>query len=54
MNSREFKQVLRNFINPYGGGNTSSKIVGTLKNFAIKGVLRKAFFDRFQSDRGES
>ena len=44
----EFREKARNTINPYGDGNTSVKIVETIKNFILsdKINLKKKFYDR--------
>jgi GDP/UDP-N,N'-diacetylbacillosamine 2-epimerase (hydrolysing) len=31
--------------NPYGEGGASEKIVTTIKNYAIDGIAKKAFYD---------
>ncbi|WP_130805870.1 UDP-N-acetylglucosamine 2-epimerase [Senegalia massiliensis] len=45
--TQEFKIKAKNTINPYGDGNTSSKIVEIIKNFVIndKINLKKKFYD---------
>ncbi|MDF2803980.1 MAG: UDP-N-acetyl glucosamine 2-epimerase [Anaerocolumna sp.] len=45
--SKEFKQKAKNTINPYGDGNTSQKIVDTIKDFILsdKVNLKKKFYD---------
>ncbi len=44
-NSKEFKNKIDNFKNPYGTHNVSSKIVDILKNINPKDLLKKKFFN---------
>lgn len=49
----EFCNEIKNVINPYGDGNTSNKIVDTIKEFLVKDKinLKKQFFNiEFQSN----
>lgn len=45
--SESFKEKAANIVNPYGNGQTSGKIVGTLKKFLMKDKinLKKKFYD---------
>ena len=45
--SQEFRLIAENTINPYGDGNTSLKIVTTIKDFIVnnKVDLKKKFYD---------
>ena len=43
--SADFQVSLSNTRNPYGEGGTSEKIVTTIKNYAINGIMKKAFYD---------
>lgn len=40
-----FQTSLRQVINPYGEGGASEKVVNTLKNCAIEGLVKKTFYD---------
>jgi GDP/UDP-N,N'-diacetylbacillosamine 2-epimerase (hydrolysing) len=40
-----FQTSLRKVINPYGEGGASEKVVNTLKNWAIAGIVKKTFYD---------
>ena len=43
--SKRFQNVLREVINPYGNGGTSEKIINIIKNFDLKNILKKSFYD---------
>lgn len=45
--SDEFKEKARNVVNPYGSGNTSGRIVETVKEFLLKDKvnMKKRFYD---------
>ena len=43
--SNDFQSTLRQVINPYGEGGASAKVVSTLKNSAIVGIVKKTFYD---------
>lgn len=45
--SEEFRNKIKNTINPYGDGNTSEKVVETIKDFILGGKinLKKKFYD---------
>lgn len=45
--SKEFKEEVKNTINPYGDGNTSEKIVEIIKDFILNNKinLKKKFYD---------
>ena len=43
--SVDFQRSLRRVINPYGEGGASEKVVSTLKNTIIAGIVKKAFYD---------
>jgi GDP/UDP-N,N'-diacetylbacillosamine 2-epimerase (hydrolysing) len=43
--SADFQVSLSNVRNPYGEGGASEKIVTTIKNYAINGIAKKAFYD---------
>ncbi len=42
--ANEFRQKLKNVVNPYGVGNTSEKIMNVLSNFDFK-INQKEFYD---------
>ena len=51
--STDFQSALRQVINPYGEGGASEKVVSTLKNKAIVGIVKKTFYDlSINSDSG--
>jgi GDP/UDP-N,N'-diacetylbacillosamine 2-epimerase (hydrolysing) len=43
--SIEFKEILKNTINPYGDGGASAKVVEILNNVNLDKILKKKFFD---------
>lgn len=43
--SKEFKEELKNFKNPYGEGGTANKIKEVLKSFSFENILKKSFFN---------
>jgi GDP/UDP-N,N'-diacetylbacillosamine 2-epimerase (hydrolysing) len=43
--SIEFQSRLCKVINPYGEGGASDKVVNTLKNYPIAGIVKKTFYD---------
>ncbi|MDD2932314.1 MAG: UDP-N-acetylglucosamine 2-epimerase [Methylotenera sp.] len=43
--STDFQVSLSQARNPYGEGGASEKIVTTIKNYAIDGIAKKAFYD---------
>lgn len=43
--SADFQVSLSKVCNPYGEGGASEKIVTTIKNYAIDGIAKKAFYD---------
>lgn len=45
--SKDFEQRLKTTVNPYGDGNTSSKIIDILKKYMLEGKidLKKEFYD---------
>jgi len=43
--SADFQAVLSHVRNPYGEGGASEKVVATIKNYAIDGIAKKAFYD---------
>ena len=43
--SNGFQARLHQVINPYGEGGASEKVVRTLKNIAIAGIVKKTFYD---------
>lgn len=43
--SADFQASLSKVRNPYGEGGASEKIVTTIKNYAIDGIAKKAFYD---------
>jgi GDP/UDP-N,N'-diacetylbacillosamine 2-epimerase (hydrolysing) len=38
-------QTLQSTVNPYGNGGASHKIVQTLRNHDLTGILKKSFYD---------
>ncbi len=43
--SKDFLKKIKNQINPYDNGNTSSKIIKVLENFKTRKSFKKKFFD---------
>ena len=43
--STDFQSSLSRVINPYGEGGASGKVVSTLKNTSIAGIVKKTFYD---------
>lgn len=43
--SSEFKDSLRQTVNPYGKGGASEAIISALKAISLEGVLKKPFYD---------
>lgn len=43
--TKEFRQSLPTVVNPYGSGGASQKIVETLRNRDLAGILKKNFYD---------
>lgn len=43
--SKEFQEILRTTINPYGDGCASLKIIEVLKNVSLDNILKKSFYD---------
>lgn len=43
--SKEFQQGLASVVSPYGDGKAAKRINHILKNFDVKGSLKKAFYD---------
>ena len=43
--SKEFKKKLKSSNNPYDNGNSSEKIVETLKKISLKNIIKKNFFN---------
>ena len=43
--STDFQVTLRKSKNPYGEGGASEKVVSTLKNTAIEGIIKKTFYN---------
>ena len=43
--SKEFQEILKTTINPYGDGYASKKIVEILKSVDLKNILKKSFYD---------
>ncbi|MBU3090453.1 UDP-N-acetylglucosamine 2-epimerase, partial [Clostridium gasigenes] len=44
--SKEFREKIKNSINPYGDGNTSSKIINIIKQALSQNInLKKKFYD---------
>lgn len=41
----DFQASLSQVVNPYGEGGASEKVVQTIKNYAIDGIAKKAFYD---------
>ena len=51
--STYFQSTLLYFINPYGEGGASEKVVTTLKNIAIAGIVKKIIYNlSINSDSG--
>lgn len=45
-----FQQRLRHTVNPYGQGGASKKIVQTLRDVALDGIVKKSFHNLFPSE----
>ena len=45
LNSDDFQKSLRKVTNPYGEGGASEKVVETIKNYLLDGLLKKSFYD---------
>jgi GDP/UDP-N,N'-diacetylbacillosamine 2-epimerase (hydrolysing) len=43
--STDFQKHLQEVINPYGEGGASEKVVSTLENISIAGIVKKTFYD---------
>jgi GDP/UDP-N,N'-diacetylbacillosamine 2-epimerase (hydrolysing) len=43
--STDFQSTLHHVINPYGEGGASEKVVNTLKQIVIAGIVKKTFYD---------
>lgn len=43
--SPDFQAMLREVSNPYGNGGATERVVSTLKNFEINGIVKKTFYD---------
>tara|TARA_B110000483_G_C18156991_1_gene527777 strand:+ start:359 stop:1528 length:1170 start_codon:yes stop_codon:yes gene_type:complete len=43
--SKNFQDLLSNVNNPYDNGSSSKKIVRVLKNFKLKNILKKSFYN---------
>ncbi len=40
-----FQESLRHVRNPYGEGGASEKVVNAIKNNAVNGITKRAFYD---------
>jgi len=45
LNSDDFQKSLSKVTNPYGEGGASEKVVETIKNYPLDGLLKKSFYD---------
>lgn len=43
--SKEFQNNLKNIINPYGDGKSSSKIIKILEDISLQNILKKSFYN---------
>jgi len=43
--SKDFQNIVKNTKNPYGSGGASKKIISTIKDINLKGILKKPFYD---------
>jgi len=43
--SKGFQSVIKNTKNPYGSGGASKKIINTIKDIDLNGILKKPFYD---------
>ena len=43
--SERFQKALNDVKSPYGNGGTSEKIINIIKNFNLKNILKKSFYD---------
>jgi GDP/UDP-N,N'-diacetylbacillosamine 2-epimerase (hydrolysing) len=43
--SSNFQEILKNVSNPYGEGNSSSKIVEVIQNMPLENILKKEFYN---------
>jgi GDP/UDP-N,N'-diacetylbacillosamine 2-epimerase (hydrolysing) len=52
--SADFQKSLTKVINPYGEGGASTKVVNTLKNYPLDGIVKKTFYDLFHNSNSNS
>jgi GDP/UDP-N,N'-diacetylbacillosamine 2-epimerase (hydrolysing) len=43
--SPEFRNTLKNTLNPYGSGGASQKILNVISSHSLDGILKKSFYD---------
>ena len=43
--SKDFSEILKTNINPYGNGDTSKKIIKIIKTINFQDILKKSFHD---------
>jgi len=49
--SHKFQERLKSVENPYGDGHSAGKIINVLKNFPLKNIIKKEFYDiKFDPD----
>lgn len=46
--SMEFQSIVAGVTSPYGDGGASELVLRTIKNFALEGLAKKAFYDLFE------
>ena len=42
---KDYREAVRNIINPYGDGNSSEKIINILKSISLHGIVQKFFYE---------
>jgi len=45
LHSKDFQNIVKNTKNPYGSGGASKKVISTIKDINLKGILKKPFYD---------
>ena len=48
--SPDFQKCLSNVTNPYGEGGASDKVVETIKNYNVDGIIKKSFYNLLPSN----
>jgi GDP/UDP-N,N'-diacetylbacillosamine 2-epimerase (hydrolysing) len=42
---KDYREAVRNMVNPYGAGNSSEKIINILKSISLDGIVQKFFYE---------